>query len=584
MSLLSDHQVHRADASSSAPGRTEDRFRKLFRGMSSLDWLLLAILALIALLPRLYFALTLDVSTDEPIYTIAGKGYILAIKAHSIHSGYWTYNNEHPAFAKLLMGFSVAFFQKVIHSNEQLFAARVPSVIMGTMLILAAYVAGRAIMGRTLALLAALCLAVSPYAVYYNAQALLDTTMVTFISAAFLFLWFAVRQPRLYLVVGGLVGVALASKYPSALSIGGMLLFVAYYYFVLRFSIPEERRPALPWGWWVGAVVIACLAFFLADPALWADPVQRLTKSLAFSLSHSDEGHISFWAGQVYKHVPGWIILYVLWVKVSAFITIPALFFLVYALFKLCQFHFSRKKPLALPAEEQLARIQQIRVVAFLFSWLACSLLLYSQLNILVGAHYYLPVLPPLVFSGVYGLAVALRYRPRRQVQPGSQSDLRGSERKLLERRTVVTVGLLALLVVGPHLLGLLTVYKIEGYTSELVRGENNSAQVAYDGYSDASDWLVAHAKKPGKVGIVGGPATVLWYISNPHTKGGLEFIVTEYGSPRSDYDYLVWPMHLEQRHFSPPPEWRSKIVHIIQGGETTYCFIMARDPSSVTL
>src|SRR5947209_9727063 len=67
------------------------------------EWPFLVLLAIIAFIPRLILALQLDVNTDEPIYVTAGNWYILLIKQLNISSPNWLYNNEHPAFAKLLM-------------------------------------------------------------------------------------------------------------------------------------------------------------------------------------------------------------------------------------------------------------------------------------------------------------------------------------------------------------------------------------------------------------------------------------------------------------------------------------------------
>ena len=75
-----------------------------------------------------------------------------------------------------------------------------------------------------------------------------------------------------------------------------------------------------------------------------------------------------------------------------------------------------------------------------------------------------------------------------------------------------------------------------------------------YVGYHDADEWLMAHSKTGGTVGIVGGSATVLWYISNPKVIGKFQFLVTTYGKKTYDYDYLVWPMNLLQRKWGPPP------------------------------
>jgi hypothetical protein len=76
----------------------------------------------------------------------------------------------------------------------------------------------------------------------------------------------------------------------------------------------------------------------------------------------------------------------------------------------------------------------------------------------------------------------------------------------------------------------------------------------------------MAHSKTGGTVGIVGGSATVLWYISNPKVIGKFQFLVTTYGKKTYDDDYLVWPMNLLQRKWGPPPAWKAHIVHKIMG------------------
>jgi hypothetical protein len=39
--------------------------------------------------------------------------------------------------------------------------------------------------------------------------------------------------------------------------------------------------------------------------------------------------------------------------------------------------------------------------------------------------------------------------------------------------------------------------------------------------------------------------------------------------------DYLVWPEHLVQRQFPKPANFDQLIVTRIQGGATTYCYIL---------
>ncbi len=547
------------------------------------EQLLAGLLALAAFIPRLILARQLDVSTDEPIYIMAGRGYVDLIRTLDFSSSRWLYNNEHPAFAKLLMGLFIAILTKLgfIHT---LLAARLPSVLLSTLLIVAIYLLARGPLGRTVALLAAGGLAFSPWFAYFNSQALLDTTMVTLITLAYLLLWHALRHPRLYALIGILIGLAGASKYPAALAMPSFLAFSGYYYGILRRSLPADQRPSLPWRWWIMGACLIPISFFVADPSLWLNPLPRLLSSLAFSFGHAEAGHVTFWAGQVYDHVPPWMILYVLFGKVSSFITIPALGFLVFACVQLVRFHRPGGQRRLYAHTQTGDSIDAIAATTFLFFWLLLSLVFFSQLTILVGTHYYLPVITPLFLAGASGLTLVGNFLFKRfshtrtlpeQTLPAGQKQLAWSKGILL--------ALLFLALVGPNVIGLLTTPDADGYTSELFGGENNSLEVTYTGYRDANNWIMAHSKTGGTVGLVGGSATALWYLVNAKRSGHFRFVVTTYGQSSYPFDYLIWPMSLIQRTWRPPTPWNAHVVHMMTGGGTTYTLIMARNPSSLT-
>src|SRR5207302_4428922 len=137
----------------------------------------------------------------------------------------------------------------------------------GTILVVAIYWLGRAPFGRTIALLAALCLAVSPRLVYFSALAYLDMTMTMLITLAYLLLWPAILQPRLYLLSAVFAGLGVASKYTATLVIPGMVFFTVYYFIAIRPKLPADQRPLVPWLWWLGALTLLPAAFFIADPA-----------------------------------------------------------------------------------------------------------------------------------------------------------------------------------------------------------------------------------------------------------------------------------------------------------------------------
>ncbi len=551
-------------------------------------------LALVALIPRIILATQLDQVNDEGIYIVAGK-LDLALMAHlRIYSPQWDFNYEHPPLVKLLIGLFIYLNAHLGHLLNELFAARIPSLISGTLLVIAIYWLERAPFGRAVALLAALCLAVSPWLVYFSALAYLDMTMTMLITIAYLLLWPAIHQPRLYILSAILVGLAAACKYTAVLVIPAMVLFVAYYFLLILPRLPAEQRPPFPWRWWIGAIIIAPITFLIADPAIWPNPVRLLNHSFSFEWHHSIDGHLTFIAGQYSLHIPHWAIFYMVFAKMSAFVTIPAACFAIFALIQLLRFHLR---------EANLSTAEVTRI-AFHFIWLVSLLGMFSLLNIVVGTHYLLPMATPIALSGAFAWVTLFRYRSgalfhsaKKSMPPAlavQTTDTTMPVKPRIDLRAAVVLALLTFFLVGPHLVCLVSVSGVEGYSSEFFNGENNVLQVAYPAYREAGLWLLAHTQRPGKVGLVAiigtivGPGNegsydVSWYTYNKDLRGRLKFSEALPDAHSFPYDYLVWPMHLVQRGYSIPETWRSHIVHVIMGGNTTYCFIMARDLTTIT-
>ena len=308
------------------------------------DLAILVGLAFATLLPRVVLALQLDLVTDEAVYIGAGKIDLPLLGHLKIGVAEWNYNYEHPPLVKLLIGLSVFLNARLTQPLDELLAARIPSILMGTLLVLAIYWLGRVPLGRVVALLAALCLAFSPWLVYFSALAYLDTTMTTFITLAYLLLWYAPQRPVLYPLAAVLLGLGAASKYTAMLIVPGMVLFTAYYFFLICPRLPIEQRPRTPWGWWVSAIIVAPLAFLAADPAIWPSPYNLLIHSFEFEWKHAALGHLTFVAGRTSLHVSHWTIPFILFVKISLLTTVPAAFFVCYALVQLIRFHLHLSK------------------------------------------------------------------------------------------------------------------------------------------------------------------------------------------------------------------------------------------------
>lgn len=561
-----------------------------------LDLLLALAVATVALIPRILLALQLDVVTDEVVYILGGKIYLPLLAHLPTYSKHWQYNYEHPPLVKLLIGSSIALNTVLGHPLRELFAARIPSILFGTLLVVMIFVLGRAPFGRVVALLAALCLAVSPWLVYFSALAYLDMTMTALISIAFLLVWHAIRRPWLYLLIALLVGMATASKYTAVLAIPGMALFTLYYFLGIWWRIPKAERPPIPWLWWLGAILLAPLIFLACDPAIWPNPIALLNHSFHFELEHSIHGHLTFIAGHYVLHVPQWSILYIIAAKMSAFVTIPALLFALITLIQQVRFYWPRSQVSELEASSS----------AFLLIWMVSVLTMFSLLNIVVGTHYHLPIAAPVALAGAYGLAMLFRYR-RGQVfilAKASQSvtetvaatsstvvatGATARQAKKVSIRSALVLALLTIMLVAPHLIGLVTVQDAEGYTSEFFQGENSALQVAYPGYREGVQWLAAHTHQAAKIGLISLVATlqtgtpVNWFYYNrdlPHRFTLVEAHPNDYNFP---YSYLIWPMHLIQRGYAIPQRWRNHVVHVVMGGKTVYCYVLARFLQSVS-
>ena len=566
----------------------ENHSRKTF--YPGIEWLTLFALALIAAIPRLLLARQLDLVTDEIIYIMAGKADLPLILHRNITSSAWLFNYEHPPVVKLLIGLAIysnAQIGHLLHGHtlRELLAARLPSVASGTLLILAMYWLGRKPFGRVISLLAALTLAISPWLVYFSALAYLDMTMTLLVTLAYLTLWYALRRPHFYLLSAVLVGLAGASKYTGVLVIPGMVLFVLYYFVALRPSMPREERPPVPWRWWLAALLLIPVTFFIADPAIWRDPSTLLIQSVLFEWHHSINGHLTFLAGQYSGHVPHWAVLYILLAKLSIFVTLPAIFFTLFALVQLLLFHLHRSKQ----------STTEIASMAFLLIWLVSTVGMFSLLNIVVGTHYHLPLAPPVAFAGAFGLVTLFRYRRGALLRPTTATTSHeAAPHKLpginINGRAAFVCVLLALLMVIPHTIGLTTVYGAEGYTSEIFQSENNVLQVAYPAYREAGLWLMTHTHSSGTVGLVDLPGTLdhgdyssSWFGYNSNLQGRLRFSEAHPDATSLSFDYLVWPMHLVQRGYTIPAALHGHIVHTIMGGNTVYCYILAKNLATIT-
>lgn len=547
-------------------------------------------LFIVALIPRWSLAHTLDLVTDESTYIRIGRlDYTLLITGN-LSNPKWMINFEAPSLPKILMGFGSIWAQQNRSPGDWLIGARIPGVLLGSLFVVLIYWLARPIFGKLPAIFGALALALSPWVAYFAAIAYLDSYLLGFVTLAILLTWHAVRHPWLFVVVGLLLGLSFDSKYTGSFALLPICAYIAYYYLFRAHQWPPKRLLLLP--------VALLVAIYVADPAIWASPVDRLLDGIVFQWDHAARGHSVFLNGRIWDHVPPGEVVFILVAKMSLFICIPALLALPWALIRII-----RAKGNPSGRDER---------AAFVFFWLFGMLLPFGLLNIVVGTHYMLPLAPAVTFIGAwallgmcrwigprlvtwggYGLkTLRARVRAGALIPPGEKPHWIEALRGYLTQRRARQLATQALLVAAciamtvPPLTGLLGVSQAEGYTSEWLDGENSSLQVAYPAYADGAQWVTDHTKGWVTVTLVGTPGSLdYWMLTRQYLYPerirltpsdvvmGKQY--TPPSVPKGRPLYLVWPAHLVQREFPTLPDWQSKVVATIKGGATTYCYII---------
>lgn len=263
--------------------------------------------AILAIYVRAVSAMMLPVGADEPTYLVSGYEYAQAIREKNL---YRVIDNlripEHPALVMITYGMGWLVLGDHVWFSDGLFIARVISAFFGTLSVL------------TVSLIDPLAgglLALHTVTMEYNSMAFLEA-MPQFTSLAAL-LTFAkatsIRDRRFWLSAI-MLGMTAAGKYTYL-----FVLFPIMYLFLY------DKKGN--WKHLVAYLVIAALFFWMLNPTLWHDPVQRLWDSLFFHLRYSASEHVQRHAYPWYQPI--------LWLSRPVFgnsKTFPAFDFLTLAL------------------------------------------------------------------------------------------------------------------------------------------------------------------------------------------------------------------------------------------------------------
>lgn len=251
-------------------------------------WVVVIAVVLVAAALRWRAVQLLPIDYDEDDYLRAGQQYAVGIQ-----QGDWgvfmreNYRTEHPPLHKIAYGLAIVGLPPVAEIPDRpttadpartlpqphLTYARAASALFGTLA-----VAALALLNP----LAGLLLGIHTWSIKYTSQVMLEALPSLTSLLTVLFYLRSEGKRRGWLALSALAfGLTAASKYPYCLA----AVTVAAHW--LWRTFPRDDRLHLQrLARWLGPVVawaaLAVLVFFLADPYLWPDPINRLRDSLLY--------------------------------------------------------------------------------------------------------------------------------------------------------------------------------------------------------------------------------------------------------------------------------------------------------------
>jgi len=214
----------------------------------------------------------LPVDYDEPIYLKIASDYADLIKKGDLQ-GLIRYedNQEHPALVKIFYSIPYLLFEKNSDPSFYLFAARSISALFG---ILAVFV---------VALInpwAGFLLSLHSMTLKYTSQAYLEAVPLFAMVFCVFSMLRSEKHGKWWFYVSAIsLGVVAASKYPY------LFIVVVLGYIWIQFS-EKNIYDALKF------IFVSGIVFFILNPSIWVDPVNRILSSIFFHGLYSQSTHV----------------------------------------------------------------------------------------------------------------------------------------------------------------------------------------------------------------------------------------------------------------------------------------------------
>ncbi len=257
-------------------------------------WQILLGIVVLALVVRIWAAWQLPPDADEPVYSRAAQAYAQAIKAGNWQAVIdYADNQEHPVLVKLMDSLPYLLIRPKYGSSLEVTFNRLISAFWGTLAV------------GMLALinpLAGFMLAMDSMTIKYTSEVYLEAFPLFMMILAVYSLKKALVSPersRWFWISALAFGVMISGKYIYglvALPLG--LIFI------------QQKKAS--WQNFFLYALTGLLAFWILDPYLWVDPLNRLLNSLFFHVQYTQGSNVLL-ANYPWYQALNWITMSVPW-------------------------------------------------------------------------------------------------------------------------------------------------------------------------------------------------------------------------------------------------------------------------------
>lgn len=333
----------------------------------------------------------LPVDYDEPIYLKAGYDYSRYIREGD-WSGIINYENnlEHPPLFKLLYGVALSplpDLEQIPQSPDgapppsslpepHFRVARLVSALIGTLEVLVMSIVNP---------LAGFIVAIYTYKIQYTSQIMLESLpgFTALITVLAFIRWrnqrHQVKSSYFWLTISSIaLGLTASSKYIYV--VVGFTILVYWLWHIWQIEQNKKKGLSEIIGWGILAVVI----FYLSNPFIWFDPINRLKSSLLFNVNYSQGNHVEG-VGRPMWYPISYLFTSVLWFRGIFLFLIDPLF----TIFAVLGIKRTWKR-------EPLFVFWLVIGLFFLFAWPT------------KWAQYILIIVPPIAICAVNGMKIAV--------------------------------------------------------------------------------------------------------------------------------------------------------------------------------